>query len=56
MLKRRIDEASKFIDLDQLSLSPQCGFASTAPGNRISAADQRAKLSLVVETAKEVWG
>ena len=55
-LKRRIDEASKFIDLDQLSVSPQCGFASTAPGNRISAADQRAKLSLVVEVAKEVWG
>ena len=55
-LKRRIDEASKFIDLDQLSISPQCGFASTAPGNRISAADQRAKLSLVVEVANEVWG
>ena len=55
-LKRRIDEASKFIELDQLSLSPQCGFASTAPGNRISAEDQRAKLSLVVETAHEVWG
>src|SRR5258708_25316594 len=55
-LRRRIDQASKFIDLDQLSLSPQCGFASTAPGNRISAADQRAKLSLVVETANEVWG
>ena len=55
-LKRRIDEASKFIDLDQLSISPQCGFASTAPGNRISAADQRAKLKLVVEVAKEVWG
>jgi 5-methyltetrahydropteroyltriglutamate--homocysteine methyltransferase len=55
-LKRRIDDASKFIDLDQLSVSPQCGFASTAPGNRISAADQRAKLSLVVEVAKEVWG
>jgi 5-methyltetrahydropteroyltriglutamate--homocysteine methyltransferase len=55
-LQRRIDEASRFIDLDQLSLSPQCGFASTAPGNRISATDQRAKLSLVVETAKEVWG
>ena len=54
-LKRRIDEASKFIDLDQLSLSPQCGFASTAPGNRISAEDQRAKLRLVVETAHEVW-
>ena len=55
-LKRRIEEASKFIDLDQLSISPQCGFASTAPGNRISVADQRAKLKLVVEVAKEVWG
>ncbi len=55
-LKRRIDEASKFIGLDQLSISPQCGFASTAPGNRISAADQRAKLKLVVEVASEVWG
>ena len=55
-LKRRIGEASKFIEIDQLSLSPQCGFASTAPGNRISAEDQRAKLSLVVETAHEVWG
>lgn len=55
-LKRRIDEAAKFIDLDQLSISTQCGFASTAPGNRISAADQRAKLRLVVEVAKEVWG
>ena len=55
-LQRRIEEASKFIDLDQLSISPQCGFASTAPGNRISAADQRAKLKLVVEVAKEVWG
>jgi 5-methyltetrahydropteroyltriglutamate--homocysteine methyltransferase len=55
-LKRRIDEAARFIDLDQLSLSPQCGFASTAPGNRISAADQRAKLELVVEVAREVWG
>ncbi|HXZ87314.1 MAG TPA: 5-methyltetrahydropteroyltriglutamate--homocysteine S-methyltransferase [Candidatus Binataceae bacterium] len=55
-LKRRIDEAAKFIDLDQLSLSPQCGFASTAPGNRITVDQQRAKLRLVVETAKEVWG
>ncbi len=55
-LKRRIDEASKFIGLDQLSISPQCGFASTAPGNRISAADQRAKLKLVVKVAGEVWG
>ena len=55
-LKRRIDAASKLIDLDQLSISPQCGFASTAPGNRISVADQRAKLELVVEVAREVWG
>ena len=55
-LKRRIDEAAKFIDLGQLSISPQCGFASTAPGNRISAQDQRAKLARVVEVAKEVWG
>jgi 5-methyltetrahydropteroyltriglutamate--homocysteine methyltransferase len=56
LLKRRIDEAAGFIELDQLSISPQCGFASTAPGNRISAADQRAKLELVVEVAREVWG
>jgi len=56
LLKRRIDEASKFIALDQLSISPQCGFASTAPGNRISVADQRAKLELVVEVAREIWG
>jgi 5-methyltetrahydropteroyltriglutamate--homocysteine methyltransferase len=55
-LKRRIDEAAKFIGLDQLSISPQCGFASTAPGNKISTANQRAKLTLVVEVAKEVWG
>ncbi|MGH7924400.1 MAG: 5-methyltetrahydropteroyltriglutamate--homocysteine S-methyltransferase [Candidatus Binatus sp.] len=55
-LRRRIDEAAKFIGLDQLSISPQCGFASTAPGNRISAENQRAKLELVVEVAKEVWG
>jgi 5-methyltetrahydropteroyltriglutamate--homocysteine methyltransferase len=55
-LKRRIDEASRFIDLDHLSISPQCGFASTAPGNRISAEDQRAKLRLAVEVANEVWG
>ena len=55
-LKRRIDEAAKYIDLDQLSLSPQCGFASTAPGNRITPETQRAKLRLVVEVAREVWG
>jgi methionine synthase II (cobalamin-independent) len=55
-LKRRIDDAAKYIDLDQLSLSPQCGFASTAPGNRITPETQRAKLRLVVDVAREVWG
>jgi 5-methyltetrahydropteroyltriglutamate--homocysteine methyltransferase len=55
-LKRRIDEAAKYIDLDQLSISPQCGFASTAPGNHITFEQQRAKLRLVVEVAREVWG
>jgi 5-methyltetrahydropteroyltriglutamate--homocysteine methyltransferase len=54
-LKRRIDEAAKYIDLDQLSISPQCGFASTAPGNRITFDHQRAKLERVVEVAREVW-
>jgi 5-methyltetrahydropteroyltriglutamate--homocysteine methyltransferase len=55
-LKRRIDEAAKFIELDQLSLSPQCGFASTLQGNLLSEDEQYAKLELVVETAREVWG
>jgi 5-methyltetrahydropteroyltriglutamate--homocysteine methyltransferase len=55
-LKRRIEEASRFIDLDQLCLSPQCGFASTVHGNDISEDVQRRKLALVVETADEVWG
>jgi len=55
-LKRRIDEAAKYIDLDQLGLSPQCGFASTAPGNKLTPDEQRAKLRRVVEVAQEVWG
>ncbi len=55
-LKRRIDEAAKFIDLDQLGLSPQCGFASTAPGNRVTLAQQTAKLRLVVDVTRGVWG
>ncbi|HEY7458484.1 MAG TPA: 5-methyltetrahydropteroyltriglutamate--homocysteine S-methyltransferase [Xanthobacteraceae bacterium] len=54
-LKRRIDEASKFVPLDQLCLSPQCGFASTSEGNLLSIEDEMAKLRLVVETAQEVW-
>lgn len=55
-LKRRIDEASKYVDLDQLCLSPQCGFASTLEGNVLTEEEQFAKLRLVVETAREVWG
>jgi len=56
LLKRRIDEASKYIGLDQLSLSPQCGFASSTEGNRLTEDEQFAKLRLVVEVAEEVWG
>lgn len=55
-LKRRIDEASKYVPMERLALSPQCGFASTEEGNLVSPADQEAKLRLVAETAKEVWG
>ena len=55
-LKRRINEAAKFIPLDQLAISPQCGFASDVIGNLISADDQKRKLDLVVETARQVWG
>lgn len=55
-LKGRIDEAAKVMDLDRLGIGPQCGFASTVGGNPVTADDQRAKLSLVVETAAEVWG
>jgi 5-methyltetrahydropteroyltriglutamate--homocysteine methyltransferase len=55
-LKRRIDAAAKHVDLDQLCLSPQCGFASTLMGNVLTEDQQFAKLALVVETAREVWG
>jgi len=55
-LKRRIDEAARFAPLDQLCLSPQCGFSSTVHGNNIAVEDQRRKLALVIETAREVWG
>lgn len=55
-LKRRIDEASKYAPLDQLCLSPQCGFSSTVHGNNIAVEAQRSKLRLVIETAQEVWG
>ncbi len=55
-LKRRIDEAARFAPMEQLCLSPQCGFSSTVHGNNIAVEAQRAKLRLVVETAQEVWG
>jgi 5-methyltetrahydropteroyltriglutamate--homocysteine methyltransferase len=55
-LKRRIDEASKFVPLDQLCLSPQCGFSSTVEGNVLTYDEEVAKLRLLVETAAEVWG
>jgi 5-methyltetrahydropteroyltriglutamate--homocysteine methyltransferase len=55
-LKRRIRAAEKFVPLDRLALSPQCGFASTMEGNLLSDADQEAKLRLVAETARELWG
>ncbi|GII00356.1 5-methyltetrahydropteroyltriglutamate--homocystei ne S-methyltransferase [Planobispora takensis] len=55
-LKRRIEEAAKFVDGDRLCLSPQCGFSSTVEGNALSAEEQFAKLALIAETAREVWG
>jgi 5-methyltetrahydropteroyltriglutamate--homocysteine methyltransferase len=55
-LKRKIDDAARLIPLDQLCLSPQCGFSSTVHGNQIAREAQAAKLRLVVETASEVWG
>jgi 5-methyltetrahydropteroyltriglutamate--homocysteine methyltransferase len=55
-LKRRIDQASQFVPLDQLALSPQCGFASDVVGNLLSPDDQRRKLERVVEVARQVWG
>jgi len=55
-LKRRIDEAAKFVPLDQLCLSPQCGFASSEEGNILAEDEQWKKLELVVKVADEVWG
>lgn len=56
MLKRRIEEAAKFVPLENLCLSPQCGFSSTHHGNALSQEDQWKKLALIVEVAREVWG
>ena len=55
-LKRRIEQASKFIPLEQLCLSPQCGFASTEEGNILAEDEQWAKLRMIVELAEEIWG
>jgi len=55
-VKRRIDEASKFVPIERLALSPQCGFASNAEGNALTVDQEKAKLELIVEISREVWG
>jgi 5-methyltetrahydropteroyltriglutamate--homocysteine methyltransferase len=55
-IKRRVEEAARHVDVDQLCLSPQCGFASTVEGNALTPEEQAEKLRLVVETAQEIWG
>lgn len=52
----RIQEASRFVPLERLALSPQCGFSTSIVGNRITVADEKRKLKVIVETAKAVWG
>ena len=54
--KRRIEEASRYVPMERLALSTQCGFASTEEGNLVTPMDQEAKLRLVAETAREMWG
>jgi len=56
LINRRIEEATNYADLDQLCLSPQCGFASTEEGNTLAEDEQWAKLRMIAEIAKEVWG
>ena len=55
-LRRRIDEAAKYAPIEQLALSPQCGFSSTVHGNNIAVEQQREKLRLIVDVARSVWG
>ena len=55
-LRRRIDEAAQYVPLENLAISPQCGFASTAPGNLLTWDEMRGKLELVAQTARAVWG
>ena len=54
-LKARINDAARFVDLGRLSLSPQCGFASTVAGNPVTVDDEKAKLELIVDVARDVW-
>jgi 5-methyltetrahydropteroyltriglutamate--homocysteine methyltransferase len=56
LLKRRIEEASRYVDIDQLCLSGQCGFSSTEEGNKLTIEEEKAKLELIVQVAAEVWG
>ena len=56
LLKRRAEEAAKYVDAERLAISPQCGFASTVAGNPITEADMRAKLKLIVDAARAIWG
>jgi len=56
VVMRRLEEASRLIDMNRLAISPQCGFASVVEGNKITEADQRAKLELVVDIARKAWG
>jgi 5-methyltetrahydropteroyltriglutamate--homocysteine methyltransferase len=56
VLKQRTEEATRYVDFDRLGISPQCGFASTVAGNPLTEADARAKLALVVQAAKSIWG
>jgi 5-methyltetrahydropteroyltriglutamate--homocysteine methyltransferase len=56
LLKRRIEEAAQYVDVDQLCISPQCGFSSTEEGNKLSIEDEARKLELVVSVADDVWG
>ena len=56
LLQRRTEEASRYLSLDRLAISPQCGFASTMGGNPVTEADERAKLKLCVDAARAIWG
>jgi 5-methyltetrahydropteroyltriglutamate--homocysteine methyltransferase len=56
MFNQRTEEATRYVDFDRLAISPQCGFASTVAGNPLTEADERAKLALVVQAAKRIWG